>query len=261
MHPADPPPPRRARDRRPASTRAPPARSSTPARSMPDEMRAVHIAVDRHAAEQLADEWRRLGLSRVPLELVDCPDRRVDARRRSRSSPPRPATARPRSACCCRTACTAASGTGCCTTTPATRSPACVSQLPHANVTTVPFHFGPAGPARRPGVVSGRAERASTTTPSRPAPRSVEPRQADRRGALARRTPDRGPGAVAAGAAVGQRADARGRRGRRHRRAPARVPRPPAGRRGRARPPHRARGMVGEHRGYLAILNPGFELL
>jgi hypothetical protein len=44
---------------------------------MPDEMRAVHIAVDRHAAEQLADEWRRLGLSRVPLELVDCPDRRV----------------------------------------------------------------------------------------------------------------------------------------------------------------------------------------
>ncbi len=44
---------------------------------MPDEMRAVHIAVDRHGAEQLADEWRRLGLSRVPLELVDCPDRRV----------------------------------------------------------------------------------------------------------------------------------------------------------------------------------------
>ncbi len=44
---------------------------------MPDEMRAVHIAVDRHAAEELAEEWRRLGLSRVPLELVDCPSRRV----------------------------------------------------------------------------------------------------------------------------------------------------------------------------------------
>jgi amino acid transporter len=43
----------------------------------PDEMRAVHIAWDRHAAELLAEEWRRLGLSRVPLELVDCPDRRV----------------------------------------------------------------------------------------------------------------------------------------------------------------------------------------
>ena len=44
---------------------------------MPDEMRAVHIAWDRHAAEELADSWRTLGLSRVPLELVDCPDRRV----------------------------------------------------------------------------------------------------------------------------------------------------------------------------------------
>jgi amino acid transporter len=44
---------------------------------MPDEVRAVHIAWDRAAAEELADGWRRLGLSRVPLELVDCPDRRV----------------------------------------------------------------------------------------------------------------------------------------------------------------------------------------
>jgi hypothetical protein len=44
---------------------------------IPDELRAVHIAWDRQAAEELADGWRRLGLSRVPLELVDCPDRRV----------------------------------------------------------------------------------------------------------------------------------------------------------------------------------------
>jgi len=44
---------------------------------MPDEMRAIHIAWDRHAAEQLAEEWADLGLSRIPLELVDCPDRRV----------------------------------------------------------------------------------------------------------------------------------------------------------------------------------------
>jgi hypothetical protein len=44
---------------------------------VPDEMRAVHIAVDRASAETLAAEWRRLGLTRVPLELVDCPSRRV----------------------------------------------------------------------------------------------------------------------------------------------------------------------------------------
>jgi amino acid transporter len=43
----------------------------------PDELRAVHVAHDLVAAEALADEWRRLGLSRLPLELVECPDRRI----------------------------------------------------------------------------------------------------------------------------------------------------------------------------------------
>jgi hypothetical protein len=33
--------------------------------------------VDLHAAEVLMDEWMRLGLARFPLELVDCPDRRI----------------------------------------------------------------------------------------------------------------------------------------------------------------------------------------
>jgi hypothetical protein len=37
----------------------------------------VHIAWDRDGAAHLAEEWSRLGLTRVPLELVDCPDRRV----------------------------------------------------------------------------------------------------------------------------------------------------------------------------------------
>jgi amino acid transporter len=43
----------------------------------PDAVRAVHIAVDRRWAEELAADWRRLGLFRLPLELVDCPDRRL----------------------------------------------------------------------------------------------------------------------------------------------------------------------------------------
>jgi amino acid transporter len=43
----------------------------------PDELRAVHVATDLHAAEQLMEKWLQLGLSRFPLELVDCPDRRV----------------------------------------------------------------------------------------------------------------------------------------------------------------------------------------
>ena len=44
---------------------------------MPDELRAVHVATDLQRAEALMDEWLRLGLSRFPLELVDCPDRRI----------------------------------------------------------------------------------------------------------------------------------------------------------------------------------------
>ena len=43
----------------------------------PTDMRAVHFAVDLLHAEALATEWRQLGLSGVPLELVECPDRRL----------------------------------------------------------------------------------------------------------------------------------------------------------------------------------------
>ncbi|HEY4377878.1 MAG TPA: APC family permease [Acidimicrobiales bacterium] len=44
----------------------------------PDELRAVHIAADPDRAEKLGLEWERLGLVRVPLDIVDCPDRRID---------------------------------------------------------------------------------------------------------------------------------------------------------------------------------------
>jgi amino acid transporter len=54
------------------------ARAIQYARSLnPDDMRAVHVAVDVDAAERLMDDWVRLGLSRFPLEIVDCPDRRI----------------------------------------------------------------------------------------------------------------------------------------------------------------------------------------
>jgi amino acid transporter len=43
----------------------------------PDELRAVHFALDDDKAQELAEEWTRTGLERVPLELVDCPDRRL----------------------------------------------------------------------------------------------------------------------------------------------------------------------------------------
>jgi amino acid transporter len=43
----------------------------------PDELRAVHIAVDPTKAAHLAGEWATAAVRRVPLELVDCPDRRL----------------------------------------------------------------------------------------------------------------------------------------------------------------------------------------
>ncbi len=44
----------------------------------PDSLKAVHIATDEHEADELAEEWTRLGLTRVPLEIVECPDRRIN---------------------------------------------------------------------------------------------------------------------------------------------------------------------------------------
>jgi amino acid transporter len=41
------------------------------------ELRAVHFAVDDLVAAELAAEWQRLGLTRVPLEIVECSDRRL----------------------------------------------------------------------------------------------------------------------------------------------------------------------------------------
>jgi amino acid transporter len=42
-----------------------------------DELRAVHFVIDSTRSQALADRWVRLGLSRLPLELIECPDRRV----------------------------------------------------------------------------------------------------------------------------------------------------------------------------------------
>jgi amino acid transporter len=43
----------------------------------PDELRAVHFVVDREHADRLSEGWRRLGFARLPLELIDVPDRRL----------------------------------------------------------------------------------------------------------------------------------------------------------------------------------------
>ena len=42
-----------------------------------DDLRAVHFVIDAQRAQRLQQRWVRLGLDRLPLELIDCPDRRV----------------------------------------------------------------------------------------------------------------------------------------------------------------------------------------
>ena len=44
----------------------------------PDELRVVHFNLDVVATEKLKDEWQSLGLARLPLDLVECRDRRVE---------------------------------------------------------------------------------------------------------------------------------------------------------------------------------------
>ena len=54
------------------------ARANQYARTLaPDELRAVHFDVDSKATRELERDWGRLGLSRLPLDVVECPDRRI----------------------------------------------------------------------------------------------------------------------------------------------------------------------------------------
>ena len=54
------------------------ARAIQYARSLtPDDLRAVHFNIDHPRTERLIARWQRLGLSRLPLDIIDCPDRRL----------------------------------------------------------------------------------------------------------------------------------------------------------------------------------------
>ncbi len=44
---------------------------------MPDDLRAVHFNIDDRRAEDLIERWQRVGLSQLPLDVIECPDRRL----------------------------------------------------------------------------------------------------------------------------------------------------------------------------------------
>jgi hypothetical protein len=106
----------------------------------PDELRAVHFVIDQQQADRLAEHWREHGLANLSLELVDCPDRRLTraavtavAHELSRGDaevcvllPERMFEGGLHRILHDQTASALARE---------------IAKLPHANVTTVPFHF------------------------------------------------------------------------------------------------------------------------
>ncbi len=106
----------------------------------PDELRAVHFVVDQDHADRLAEDWREHGLANMSLELIDCPDRRLA-----------------RSAVVTVAHELSSGDSEVCVLLPermfngawhrilhdqtAESMAREIARLPHANVTTVPFHF------------------------------------------------------------------------------------------------------------------------
>jgi hypothetical protein len=143
----------------------------------PDELRAVHFVIDEQHADELAAQWREHGLANLSLELIDCPDRRLT----------RAAVETVAQGLCSGDA-------EVCVLLPermfngvwhrilhdqtAEALAREISRLPHANVTTVPFHFddrrppGSVGPVRPPspngrGRGHGKVASVSVTAPTR----------------------------------------------------------------------------------------------
>jgi amino acid transporter len=106
----------------------------------PDQLRAVHFVLDQQRADELAEAWSHYGMSRIALDLADCADRRLT-----------------RSAVEVVARDLADGNTEVTVLLPdrkylgfwhrilhdqtADAIERDVSRLPHANVTTVPFHF------------------------------------------------------------------------------------------------------------------------
>jgi len=114
----------------------------------PDELRAVHFAVDPREALKLEADWGRLGLSRLPLDIIDCPDRRLAratlelAAQTLAGGDTELTILLPRRGFAAGWRRLLHDGS-------ADRIAAAVAELPHANATIVPFQLYGAKPSRR----------------------------------------------------------------------------------------------------------------
>jgi hypothetical protein len=149
----------------------------------PDELRAVHFALDPAQAEELRVAWAAAGMHRLTLDLVDTPDRRLERAavelvatdladgdtEVSVLLPDRKYTGLWHRILHDRTA---------------DAIERAVSQLSHANVTTVPFHFdrGETAAPRRSKLVARPRRSVPPAEPAEPPGAASGPAAADSRG-------------------------------------------------------------------------------
>jgi amino acid transporter len=131
----------------------------------PDDLHAVHFNIDNKRAELLISRWQQLGLARLPLDVIDCPDRRLGRAALELAAEltdgvtevtillPRRAYGKAWSRILHDQT--------------ADRIVDIVSQLPHVNATIVPFHVSP-GLKETPLLVEAVLNEAPTTTTTVP---------------------------------------------------------------------------------------------
>jgi amino acid transporter len=147
----------------------------------PDELRAVHFAVDHHHAEELGALWREHGLANIPLDIVDCPDRRLN---RAAMTTVAQSLADDHSEVCVVIAERRFGGFWRKILHDQTADALArdIERIPHANVTTVPFHLGD----ERNGSNGDAASKLATATTAGFKPQPPGPNGEPKRPAVAR---------------------------------------------------------------------------
>ncbi len=213
----------------------------------PDDLHAVHFNLDHTQTDMLIERWQRLGLSRLPLDVVDCPDRRLG--RAALELAAEQADGETEVSMVLPRRSYGKAWRRILHDQTADRIVAVVSQLPHVNATIIPFHVsaGLQESGLEFGTVAGTGGRAGTS------PGTLRPQEgrgplgvllgarhaADRLVALAHTGARRRPGQVdPRPAAVGDTHHRVRRGGRQRRGHHFRVPRPALHRRPAQRDAH-----------------------
>ena len=194
------------------------ARAIQYARSLtPDDLRAVHFNIDHRRAEALIDRWQQVGLSQLPLDVIDCPDRRLT--RASLELAAELADGETEVSLLLPRRSYGKAWRRILHDQTADQIVEVVSQLSHVNATIVPFLVAPGIEQELADEATEPPRRKRAAPPPRAAATSQLGHQGPRhhphlRAHLADPGPDRRPGQDAAGPALGPRPEPRMRAGR-----------------------------------------------